>query len=87
MKKLKLNLQQMKDVEMLSREQLKRILGGDNFGSGSGGSGSTNCSHKQCGGNWEGGASGHWVFGSCEYQSGIGNLPGGCFCNRGGQAC
>jgi hypothetical protein len=34
MKKLKLNLSNMEGVEVLSREQLKKVMGGDSGGSG-----------------------------------------------------
>lgn len=46
MKKLKLNLANMPGVQVLSREQLKTIMGGD-VGSGNTGSGGTCCWHSE----------------------------------------
>ena len=87
MKKLKLKALELGAKEVLTRDQLRKVLGGaDGSGSGSG-SGNNLCSGAQCGGHWVGGATGHWEYGSCAYTPPIAGLPGGCFCSYGGQAC
>lgn len=50
MKKLKLNLQNMEGAEVLTREQLKMVMGGD-VGSGGNGTGA-NCT-SECYGAWD----------------------------------
>lgn len=46
MKKLKLSLQNIEGAEVLSREQLKKVMGGDDGGSGGSGSVSWPTCHK-----------------------------------------
>jgi len=74
MKKLKLNLQQLDGAEVLTRSQLKQILGGDG-GSGIG------CTTQCYGDKWNP-TTLRYDYGksTCTYTPPIGGLPGSCDC-------
>ena len=79
MKKLKLNLSHLKGGEMLSREQMKNLMGGD-----SGSSGQANpapCTDSKCTMSIQG-SDGSWVTrsGNCAFSSIIQNT---CYCDVG----
>lgn len=76
MKKLKLDIQQFEGAELLTRSQLKKVIGGDG-GSGLG------CSAKKCsGGNWDP-VNMKYNYGTtdCGYLPPVGGLPGSCICS------
>lgn len=74
MKKLKLSLANTQETEILSREQLKKIMGGDE-GSGAG------CdTNKVCGYDWDSENKDFTKQVKCASVPSLGTLPGGCFC-------
>ena len=75
MKKLKLNLEHLQNAEVLTRSQLKQILGGD------GGSGGIGCQTKCSGYEWNPKTL-RYDYGTstCSYTPPIGGLPGSCDC-------
>ena len=77
MKKLKLNLQQFEGAELLTRSQLKKVLGGDDGG------GSDTCSGF-CNYEWtDSKGATHTTTGTC-MTSQPGNL---CYCSNGVGRC
>jgi hypothetical protein len=77
MKKLKLNLQQFEGVEVLTRSQLKKVLGGDSGSGAEGCSGSCDYQWTDAKGNT------HTTTGTCMTAQ-PGNL---CYCSNGGGTC
>ena len=73
MKKLRLNLQQLEGTEVLTRSQLKKVLGGD------GGSDILFCKTKCTGDTWNP-VTARYDHGTtdCLYTPPIGELPGSC---------
>lgn len=95
MKKLRLKALELGAKEVLTRDQLKMVLGGVDGGSGSGsgkgsGSGTKKCSGS-CGGKWisDPKSGGHWEYGTCGMSAGLPGMPGtgGCFCSIGSGGC
>lgn len=77
MKKLKLNLSNLKGAEVLSREQLKKVIGGDyEYGGGC----STHCYA------WNS-KTVQMDYLTCTYIPGNATLPGSCVCPRGTGSC
>ncbi|MGN6299178.1 MAG: hypothetical protein ACTHM7_20460 [Ginsengibacter sp.] len=70
--------------DLLSREQMKKVMGG----SGSGGSGSDgHCTLGATCGKWVGGATGHYESGTCAMGQPLFGLPATCECSNGGTGC
>lgn len=78
MKKLKLSLFTIKHVEILTREQLKKVMGGSSDGSGVGLCKSGTCSLAVQG------SDGGWVTreGTCKYAMPL-DVGGTCYCETG----
>lgn len=74
----------MKKLENLGRKlgkaEQKKIMGGPNEGGGG-----TKCSTTVYCGEWVGGATGHWVAGTCS-MSGLSGLPEICTCDKTGSS-
>jgi hypothetical protein len=80
MKKLKLSLANMQATEVLSREQLKKIIGGEE---GSGGAAGACDETILCGHDWDQKTMSFSIPVKCSNLPPVGNLPGSCTCLAG----
>ena len=82
MKKLKLNLLNLEGAAVLTRQQLKMVMGGSGEGGGGSDSDGLTCSTSWCGKKFEGSltGSGKWVDYYCTTLPRIGNMPPSCGC-------
>lgn len=84
MKRIQLRKINLAGAEILSRDQMKNVLG--KMMGGSGDDAEAKCGASTCG-KWVGGSTGHWEAGTCSMGKPLGGLPAICECSNGGSGC